>query len=303
MNINTILRFFILLGRFYTSVGFTKVIVPAIYDEYVNRSLPFWISNKTYQEEFNYTVFLYQKLDKSKPLYLPSNRGCENGAYYKYIIDHYDNFPDVAMFVHAKPHEHQPNFLHLFHCINANATYMSINFPLKMCRSTENWSKYETWVEQCWRQTLKVVWNLQNDTKELNLRVPITKPILVCFYASQQFIISRDMIRKRPLNLWKELYHMLGNDEVCVHGEPDYSNLYAFQKNGKKIGPETSDIEEEHEGLKFKRKGWGRHTQAGASEHLSHVIFGHHELDMTYPSMREICQNFLPNCPFSPCVM
>ena len=95
---------------------------------------------------------------------------------------------------------------------------------------------------------------------------------------------------------------MLGHDDVCVRGEPDYSNLYSFKKTGKKIGPETPDIEDEQEGLiKFGRKGWGRHTQGGASEHLSHVIFGHHNLDMTYPAMADFCQNFLPECPHSPC--
>ena len=36
-------------------------------------------------------------------------------------------------------------------------------------------------------------------------------------------------------------------------------------------------------------------------EHLAHVIFGFHELKMKWPTKNELCQNFLPDCPNSPC--
>lgn len=289
----------------FDNKAFTKVLIPAIYKEYDGKLLPHWISNQTYLDEHGYSVVIYQKTDPSKPYYLKANRGSENGYYYRYIVDHYDDFPSVAVFVHGVPSDHQPHFLDMFHCISPNATYMNINFNLRGYRTTENWPKSELWVEQCWRETLKVVWNLTraSDLEEFHRRVPANKPVFVSCYFSQQFILSREMVLKRPLEVWKKLLHMLGEDEVCVHGEPDYENLYAYHKNALKVGPELPSIEAEGEGEKYNLKGWGRHTQGGASEHLSHVIFGLKDLDMSWPTMDDICQNFLPNCPNSPCKM
>ncbi len=151
-------------------------------------------------KKFNYSVVIYQKHDSTKPHFIASNQGDENGACYRFIVDYYHDFPDVAMFVHAKPQEHQ----------------------------SERWPRSEIWVEQCWRDALKIVWDLKNNTAALNKRVPPTKPMLVCIYASQRFIISRAMVHRRPLSVWKELLHTLGESKVCHEGEPDYESLYAY---------------------------------------------------------------------------
>ena len=58
--------------------------------------------------------------------------------YCRYIVDHYDNFPDIAIFVHADPDAHQKKWLNLVKCINPNATYSNINF-MNLCRNTANW--------------------------------------------------------------------------------------------------------------------------------------------------------------------
>ena len=47
-----------------------------------------------------YSVYLYQRLDPSKPNFV-KNRGTEGGVFLRYIVDHYDSFPDVAIFVHG----------------------------------------------------------------------------------------------------------------------------------------------------------------------------------------------------------
>ena len=114
-----------------------KVIVPSVYKEWVD-GMPDWMTSDEIKQKYNYSTFLYQKLDPNKPNYVPFNRGTEGGIYLKYIVDHYDNFPDVAVFVHARPEDHQKNWLEFVGCINPNATYMNINFNY-MYRSTTQW--------------------------------------------------------------------------------------------------------------------------------------------------------------------
>ena len=86
----------------------------------------------------NYSVFLYQKLHPDRPNYIPYNRGGEASVFLTYIVDHYDDFPDVAIFVHARPEDHQPHFLSMIGCIADTADYMNFNFQ-NMYRSTHYW--------------------------------------------------------------------------------------------------------------------------------------------------------------------
>jgi hypothetical protein len=47
----------------------------------------------------------------------------------------------------------------------------------------------------------------------------------------------------------------------------------------------------------------GKTTQGGVMEHLAHVVYGGHDLFMKIPTMRQICDQFEENCPFSPCYL
>jgi hypothetical protein len=102
-----------------------KVVVPAHYHDF-DIQFPDWITNQTIQRQCGYSVFLYQRENSSAPNYIGYNRAGENAIYYKFIVDHYHNVPDVAIFVHAKPHEHQLTFLNRIGCISPNAS-SSIN--------------------------------------------------------------------------------------------------------------------------------------------------------------------------------
>ena len=110
------------------TVGFEKVLVPAVYKEWVTGKKPDWVDDPAILAKYNYSVFVYQKLDENAPNYFGFNRGAECGVYLKYIVDHYDNFPDVAVFIHAKPHEHQKNWLEMVGCISPNATFYHLNY-------------------------------------------------------------------------------------------------------------------------------------------------------------------------------
>ncbi len=58
---------------------------------------------------------------------------------------------------------------------------------------------------------LQIIWELKNNTAEFHKRVPVSEPIVVGgAKCCQQFLISRNMIHKRPLSVWKELLHIIG---------------------------------------------------------------------------------------------
>jgi len=117
--------------------NFTKVIVPSVYDEFDRFGVPAWATDQKLMEQFGYSVHLYQKLAPNGTNYI-RNRGTEGGVYLRYIVDHYHNFPDVAIFVHANPADHSPYWLERIGCINPNATYLNINF-MHLHRDTSVW--------------------------------------------------------------------------------------------------------------------------------------------------------------------
>ena len=96
------------------------------------------------------------------------------------------------------------------------------------------------------RDTLKVVWNLTS-TEELERFVPKKSSIPLSFYCCQQFLISKQMVHRRPLSVWKSLLHMMNEQDVCHEGEPEFDHLYSYRytyhsRNKDRIGPEPADI-------------------------------------------------------------
>ena len=276
----------------------TKVVVPSIHHEFQPQHYPRWMNHESFLKKFDYSVFLYQKSNPELPNYLKRNRGTEAGVYLNYIVDHYHNFPDVAIFVHGHPEHHTAAaFPEMLGCISPNASYISLNSPY-ISRDTQYWNEAGLWVEQCWRDILKVIWGLEDDIALFEEIVPIDQPISINMVCCQQFLISRSMVHRRPLKVWKKLLSIVYEQDVCHIGEPDYEHLYAFHLMKLRLGPEEPSIKHlgEEEG-----QGYGAHTQGGAMEHLAHVIYGHKSLQMAPPTMDEICQNFLPDCPNSPC--
>ena len=144
----------------------------------------------------------------------------------------------------------------------------------------------------------KITWELKGKKEEFLRRVPPTSPLTISARCCNQFLVSRAMIHKRPLHVWKDLLRVIAMQPLCHMGDPDYENLYAFNRTGRIKMPEK---------LHYLRFGESEHNPIGAvvpgmtGEFLSHVIFGHQELQMKPPTQAEICQNFLRDCPGSPC--
>ena len=290
----------------------TKVIIPAVYREWGDTwsGTPRWVMDAQMRATYGYSVQLYQKLNSSLPNYVATNRGCENGVYYHYIVENYDALPDVMVFTHAHPEEHNANWLDMVRCASPNISYMSLNVRQGYkCRQSWNglWAKVGIWLEQCMRDTLQTAWGNVSQ-HELDTRVPPHQPIMMCSYCCQQFIVSRDMIRRRPLHVWKRLQFLLSVQNVCHKGEPNYEHLYAFNASSRlRLGPEDpllgTNTDTSGSGNHRYSKSLGRVTQAVTSEHLAHVIFGHQALAEPVPTMETYCRNFIPNdrCPSSPC--
>jgi hypothetical protein len=238
-----------------------------------------------------------------------TNRGCENGVYYHYIVENYAALPDVMVFTHAHPEEHNTNWLDMVRCANANVSYFSLNLRQGYkCRQSWNgvWAKVGIWLEQCMRDTLQTAWGNVSQ-RELDQRVPPSQPITMCAHCCQQFVVGRETILRRPLHVWKQLQYLLSVQDVCHRGEPLYEHLYAFNASSRlRLGPEDPllGISDSSGGGHRYSKSLGRVTQAVTSEHLAHVIFGHQALAEPAPTMDSYCRNFVPNdmCPGSPCV-
>eukprot|EP01041_Mallomonas_annulata_P007693 gene7693-15745_t len=281
----------------------SKVIIPAVFNEW-DDGIPFWANSPITEKRFGYTTFVYQKKDPNKANYIPYNRGTEGGVYLKFIVDHYNNLPDIMVFVQANPLDHSPFFLKLVRCISPNATYSSINshpgYDMNyMCKNTSEWVKIEVWVEQCWRDILQKTWNLEGNLNAFHKILPITAPIRVCCTCCQQFFVSRAKVRERPHSFWKELYEIIGVQNACHLGEPDYHNLYAYyHKNEIKVGAEPSALRAFDEDMNT--AGYGRHTQGGAMEHLAHVIFG--GMDLIQPHVSDQKENLRMNNYLSKCL-
>jgi hypothetical protein len=80
-------------------------------------------------------------------------------------------------------------------------------------------------------------------TSELNAIVSPKKSIKMCTISGQQFIMSREIVRKRSLKVWKELQYVLSVQNVCHAGEPDYENLYSYAASSRmKLGPEDPEL-------------------------------------------------------------
>lgn len=152
--------------------------------------------------------------------------------------------------------------------------------------------------EQCWRDVLQILWELKDNKEEFHRRLPATAPITSGATCCNQFLISRGMIHTRPLHVWKELLHIIAMQPLCHMGEPDYENLFEFNRTGRVKVREQPYYEKFNEHAHSQK---GSYVQGHAGEHLNHVIFGHKPFNMTPPTQEEICQNFIRGCPGSPC--
>lgn len=147
---------------------------------------------------------------------------------------------------------------------------------------------------------MQIAWGLDGNSSAFNALLPANGPITVHFDVSQQFVISRQQVLKRPLSVWKKLLTIIGVQTVCHVGEPDYENNFNAKVIKEKVGPEPESIVYDRGNNSY---GHGRFTQGLTMEHLAHVVYGMKPLAFAATNMDDYCNNFYPSsiCPGSPC--
>jgi hypothetical protein len=95
-------------------------------------------------------------------------------------------------------------------------------------------------MEQCWRDLLQTTWDLKGDNDEFQRRLPGGELIRINAPCCNQFLLSREVVRRRPLHVWMDLLNMIGVREVCHEGELDYENLWSYHRWGMVSGPEPA---------------------------------------------------------------
>ncbi len=96
------------------------------------------------------------------------------------------------------------------------------------------------------------------------------------------------MVHRLPLSTWKKLLQIIHGQSVCHKEDLDYEHLNAYKLQKDTTSGNMTDT-------------FGRSIQGSSMEYLSHVIFGDQPLRAKFPTMKEICEIYEENCPFSPC--
>ncbi len=135
---------------------------------------------------------------------------------------------------------------------------------------------------------MKITWQLEENIEEFHKRLPYDAPISITASLGQQFIMSRKMVHRLPLSTWKKLLLIIHGQSVCHKEDLDYEHLHAYKSHEDMESRNSTD-------------SFGRSIQGSSMEYLSHVIFGDQPLQARFPTMKEICEIYEENCPFSPC--
>jgi hypothetical protein len=178
--------------------NYTRTLVmPRMADENVD-----WVD----EELPNIGKAIYIADDPSAPLHPPKNKGHEVMIYLTYIIDHYDDLPDVSIFMHAHRYSWHNNDLH-----NHDAVEMIKMLSSERVQRLGYMNMRCHWNPGCpeWMHpgVMEEDFNKQEETmmakcwSELFPHEPIPRVLAVPCCA--QFALSRDRIRTIPLSTFK----------------------------------------------------------------------------------------------------
>ena len=216
-----------------SSATYTRaMIVPRMKDENIS-----WIAN----ELSDLDTVIYVANDPSAPLHPPKNKGHEVMIYLTYIIDHYDDLPDISIFMHAHRWTHHNNHLLGHDAVQMirrlNSDYVTrkgyVNMRCEWYPGCPEWLHPANAKESLAKQEEEV---LSRSWKELFPTSPIPKALgqACCaqFALSRERILSislsryifyRDWVMRTPLSnyvsgrIWEYTWQFLftGQSTVC----------------------------------------------------------------------------------------
>ena len=236
-------------------------LVVAHYDEWDDLDeMPVWANNSKDPRVHpdaptarGYTVApMYQRRRPESPGYVP-NHGYEGGVYLRFVLDHYDNLPDVAVFVQADAdkigdvpsrlgkvatrQKERGDVGYLPINVGGDRNFEQVYFH-KRDPYQEWWSETSLRdVDRCWR-TVAGWWGHEWPSE--------TVPT-VSGYCCNYFAASREKIRATPLATWRKAYETLIERGECSPG----------------AGPVATRTDDK----------W---QIAVTLEHMAHVMFGGH---------------------------
>ncbi len=150
---------------------------------------------------------LLDKKTKHKIINLP-NVGKEGHTYYQYIYDNYDNLDDYTIFLQGNPFDHSPKLFENIKYLEENIIQNNIQFKLLsewiITISLEGCSCHKD-------LPLKKVYKKLFPNKE-----EITEQFQ--FGAGAQFIVSKELILKRPKDFYLNIINLLNYDVNPIEG-------------------------------------------------------------------------------------
>ncbi|KAJ9473526.1 hypothetical protein DIPPA_29503 [Diplonema papillatum] len=166
-----------------------------------------------------------------------TNFGDEAAAYLRFIIDHYDDLPDITVFLHGKPEAHNKRIGETVACLREETwfTFVTTSFIDNRCilygnnasllPNADKGAFADFWLEFPW--------------DALGLA---SVPRCVSFYCCAQFAVSRGAVQARPKAFYQKLWSVTLGRVLDQNVARRYS-------------------------------GWSLRQAGGVFEHLWHVVF------------------------------
>ena len=207
-------------------------VVVAHYDEWDSLAeMPVWANNSvdpSLDENAplcaGYTVApIYQRRHPDAPNFVP-NHGYEGGVYLKFVVDHYDNLPDVAIFLQADADvlEDLPSRLKKVverQATRGDVTYLPLNAGNDFNPNQVYFHKrdpYQEWWQETSLRGIETCW--RNVASWFGTEWGENEAPAVSGYCCNYFAASRENIRKTPLEVWQKAYHQLIELADCGGG-------------------------------------------------------------------------------------
>ena len=143
-----------------------------------------------------YIIYNKGEDDLTYPSIQIPNRGREVETYLRYIIDNYDNLPDVVIFCQDWPFDHYTDFINKIHLTTSNSNITGLSDYVYTCDSLGYPHHPNLSIGHVYEQ----IFNKQKKS--------------FTFYTGGQFIVPKKFILNKSLETWKKLYQIQEEDEI-----------------------------------------------------------------------------------------
>ena len=274
------------------------MIVPRMKDENIT-----WIAN----ELPDLDTVIYVANDPSAPLHPPKNKGHEVMIYLTYIIDHYDDLPDIAIFMHAHRWTHHNNHLLGHDAVQMirrlNSDYVTrkgyVNMRCEWYPGCPEWLHPDNAKESLAKQEEEV---LSRSWKELFPTSPLPRALgqACCaqFALSRERILSislsryifyRDWVMRTPLSnyvsgrIWEYTWQFLFTGQstvcpaehicycdgfgVCFGGDTEYKDFERLRHTKEGYERQLTESRARRAGLRDGENGHGKVNVTSFKDH------------------------------------